>query len=360
MQLNGRRIGGEFSTSQRGVRSLQVSASFGLQYGVNVLRARVGLARTVTVRFRVRANRPLAGAGLDRRVAAGDEVVLDGRSSRALGGAGLSQLRYRWDVLRVPRSSRVPRGRARAAALGATRPAPGLLGGATARPLLVTDAPGLYTVKLTVTSGGRVGTDLVDVRADPPPVAYISTSARVGDIYGVKVDGPGRTAAFSGGTQAEVAADRGTRPQRSHLGLQYELRLPRGGFRGWRHGASIVRRSGAGRAAKAAGLHDRQTGRMQARDRRLAADDQWRSSVAVARWAVPGARAESRCEALVVVVQPRCLSWHVFRDRRAGTAAGGGPACRCGPEPSRYGLDLGGAWCATTRASTASCRHLDR
>ena len=196
VQLNGRRIGGEFSTSQRGVRSLQVSASFGLQYGVNVLRARVGRARTVTVRFRVRANRPLAGAGLDRRVAAGDEVVLDGRSSRALGGAGLSQLRYRWDVLRVPRSSRVPRGRARAAALGATRPAPGLLGGATARPRLVTDAPGLYTVKLTVTSGGRVGTDLVDVRADPPPVAYISTRARVGDIYGVKVDGPGRTAAF--------------------------------------------------------------------------------------------------------------------------------------------------------------------
>ena len=196
VQLNGRPIGGEFSASQRGVRSLQVSASYGLQYGVNLLRARVGRGRTATVRFRVRSDGPLAGAGLDRRVAAGDEVVLDGRSSRRAGRAGRARLRYRWDVLHVPRLSRVPVDPSRTAANRAAPRVPGLGDGATARPRLLTDAPGLYTLKLTVRSGRKTGVDFVDVRADPPPVAYVSTSVRMGDIYGVRVDGPGATAAF--------------------------------------------------------------------------------------------------------------------------------------------------------------------
>jgi hypothetical protein len=192
--LNGRGIGGEFSGSRQGVRSLQVSASFGLQFGANVLRVRVGRGRTSVVRFRVGSGRPLAGAGLDREVAVGDGVVLNGRSSRPLPGSNGRELRYSWAVIRTPRSSHVERGRSRSTGIATRRNAPSafrLVRGASARPLLITDAPGFYTVKLTVTGGGRVGTDFVDVRADPPPVAYLSTSAKVNGGYGVKVDGPG-------------------------------------------------------------------------------------------------------------------------------------------------------------------------
>src|SRR5205823_13364271 len=83
--LNGRSIASQLGAAHRGVRTLLVSPSHGLRHGRNVLRLRLRLAhrtRSLTVRFRVAANRPLAAAGLDRYAAVGDHVILDASGSQ--------------------------------------------------------------------------------------------------------------------------------------------------------------------------------------------------------------------------------------------------------------------------------------
>jgi hypothetical protein len=172
--LNGHAIGRYFSRpSRRGVRDLSASSSFGLRHGSNRLvvdfRGAHGGLRSRTVRFRVRSNRPLAGAGFDRTVAVGARVYLSGHRSRnhiagsGFGASPSSPLSHRWKIVRGP---------------GGKIPGAGLRGARSPRPRLVVQKPGRYVVRLSVrASDGRVGSDLVDVRADPPPAEPVDTMA---------------------------------------------------------------------------------------------------------------------------------------------------------------------------------------
>jgi hypothetical protein len=172
VRLNGDRIGKYFSgPSRRGIRRLRVSASFGLRHGRNRLRVRArgggGHWRSRTLRFRVRRNRPLAAAGLDRTVAAGARVYLNGRRSRThLSGSGFGATRpplhHRWKIVRGP-----------GGLAGA-----GLRKASSPRPRFILARPGRYVVRLRVRAkDGKVGSDLVDVRADPVPAAAFDTMA---------------------------------------------------------------------------------------------------------------------------------------------------------------------------------------
>jgi hypothetical protein len=73
--LNGHSIGPYFGFSYQGIRSLQVSSSFGLRYGLNDLHViaapEVGRSRSVRERFWVSRSAPMAAAGPDVSVAVG-------------------------------------------------------------------------------------------------------------------------------------------------------------------------------------------------------------------------------------------------------------------------------------------------
>ncbi|MGZ4613526.1 MAG: hypothetical protein ACXV1K_10225, partial [Kineosporiaceae bacterium] len=140
--LNGRSIASQFGAAHRGVRTLLASPSQGLRHGRNLLRLRFRVARrtrAVTVRFRVAANRPLAAAGLDRFAAVGDHVILDASGSQPQPGlGGVRRLRFRWTIVRRPRTGRTGAG-ARAAAP--------LLGGTSSSSATFTpDRVGTYTL----------------------------------------------------------------------------------------------------------------------------------------------------------------------------------------------------------------------
>lgn len=142
-KLNGKRLRWPLGLVPASRELLPLGSDDGLHFGVNHLRVlAVGKGDRYDVETRkvlVPRNRPLAGAGADRKVAAGQTVKLDGRGSRPVrgGGAGLS---YRWRVVSRPSGSR-------AALLDANSP----------RPSLRTDEPGHYKVRLQVTEPGAAG-----------------------------------------------------------------------------------------------------------------------------------------------------------------------------------------------------------
>lgn len=149
-RLNGEPVGRYFGPpSARGVRTLQVSSTFGLRYGENRLRVRVG-KRTEVARFRVGAGRPLVGAGFDNAVAAGDTVYLDGRAPRGS--------RLDWTEVSGPGDAKL------------------VESGADAK--FTPTVPGSYELRLKAKApGGRLGSDLVEVRVDPVPAATVDTMA---------------------------------------------------------------------------------------------------------------------------------------------------------------------------------------
>lgn len=186
VRLNGHPIGAYFSRRRRGVRRLRVSPTHGLRYGRNVLRVSArrggkGRRRSRVVRFRVKADRPLASAGLDRVVAPGDRLKLDGTKSRVQPSARTRRAkpRYRWSIVRSP-------GRRGAAAQPVQLSNP-----SSPTPSVTPTAAGSATLQLTVTDpNGETGSDLVEVRADPPPSVWLETGAKEGNQYGVRLRGP--------------------------------------------------------------------------------------------------------------------------------------------------------------------------
>jgi hypothetical protein len=203
VRLNGEEIGRYFSApNARGVRKLKASSSFGLRHGRNRLRVRLrqadGGIRARTIHFRIRRNKPLAGAGIDRTVAVGSRVYLSGTRSRS--HLRRSALKHRWIVTRRP-------------GLGSAAGAR-LVGAGSARWRFVADQPGRYVLRLRVRGrDGRTGSDLVDVRADPRPAARVDTMARgpngeTGIRVGEGEDGfyPAKPGAWA----QLVALDRGT------------------------------------------------------------------------------------------------------------------------------------------------------
>jgi hypothetical protein len=185
-QLNHHPIARYFSRpSHHGVRRLEASLSYGLRRGHNRLHVRVG-KRTETSRFRVWRGRPLVGAGVDRAVAAGDKVYIEGKlrgggkkrsavtqASTARSGSS----RIRWSVSAPP---------------GAPPTAPGDAN--RRRTFIRTTVPGRYQLKLTATANdGRKGSDTLNIEADPTPavpVDTITTHLDNGHVqYGIQVGG---------------------------------------------------------------------------------------------------------------------------------------------------------------------------
>jgi len=125
-------------------------------------------------------DRPLAGAGRDRRAAAGSALRLDGRASRpALGKR--SRLRYRWQVVVKPQGSKVK-----------------LRGASSPRPRLRADKPGLYRVQLLVSEPRRVGgrqvqrsaSDVVTLTSVPnlPPIGQTVETMAANGKSGAEAD----------------------------------------------------------------------------------------------------------------------------------------------------------------------------
>jgi hypothetical protein len=157
--VNGVGVTGRFDAAARLSWRASLSVSDGLRPGRNRLRVLVAepergryllLGRSV----RMPMDRPLAGAGLDRRVAAGTPVRLDGRSSRAVGR---HRLRFHWTLVGRPRGSRARLSRV-----------------TSARPSLRPDRPGRYRVRLRVTYRRR---GLVGARTGGPGPGLATSDA---------------------------------------------------------------------------------------------------------------------------------------------------------------------------------------
>ena len=195
VRLNGRVVTKAVRAPTGTRRTISLSATHGLRYGVNRLRVFVaepqhGRYASITRRFVVGRDGPLAAAGRDRGARPRARIRVGGRGTAARGG----RLRYRWTLVRRPKGSR-------AQIAGRTR----------ARPLLVPDRPGRYVLRQRISehsrtrgSAARVGSfsfDDVSVVANPPSALFaLSANAFPVDPRGIKVGdtfyhhpGPGAT-----------------------------------------------------------------------------------------------------------------------------------------------------------------------
>lgn len=204
--LNGKSGFGRFTGPKR-IRVMRASPSHGLRHGRNVLRLvirRPGQRpRVQTVHFRVRADRPLAAAGRDRKVALHSKLRLNGRPSRRPPGAH-GRLSYRWRIVKAPRTSALANKHRRGGSnshgalnrAGATASLSNRNLGAkgtfsqtsSAVPVLKTDRPGTYKAELTVeTPNGKLGKDEVTLEVEPSPLVKVETMAERGGKFGVLV-----------------------------------------------------------------------------------------------------------------------------------------------------------------------------
>ena len=162
-RLNGRPVGGDFGRPRHGVRTLRASLSHGLRRGRNVLRVTVrprgGAVRTANVRFVVRTNRHLIGAGRDRFVAVGGKVRVHGAVRTAAPGGAATNLG--WTVVRAPRRSTAHRRRLGAAPTHSLNSPDGSAAGFRPR------VPGSYTLRLSAGGASRAASDTVILHALP-------------------------------------------------------------------------------------------------------------------------------------------------------------------------------------------------
>jgi hypothetical protein len=182
--LNGKRLRWPFFLWSGRDLSLRLGADDGLRFGSN--RLKVFAARsdgTFDVERRtlfVPRSSPLVGAGRDRRTVAGARLRLDGRSTRAALGPR-ARLHYRWRIVRKPAGSKAK-----------------LLRASSPRPLLKTDKPGRYRVRLTATESG-VGATGKPFARRAPDVITIGAGANVPPI-GMPIE----TMVFNGGSSEET------------------------------------------------------------------------------------------------------------------------------------------------------------
>jgi hypothetical protein len=134
--LNGKRLRWPHGVAPSRKELLRLGADDGLHFGVNHLKVRAvrgnGAYDVENRKVVVPRDRPLAGAGPDHKIVSGAEVRLDGTSSQPAGpGAALS---YSWSVVEKPAGSQ-----------------PVLSQATSPQPLLLTNEPGTYAVRLLVT-----------------------------------------------------------------------------------------------------------------------------------------------------------------------------------------------------------------
>jgi hypothetical protein len=204
--LNGHPIRRALSHGRHGWRRGVLAADDGLHFGRNrltvVAYANSGTYDTETRTFRVRRDRPLVGAGRDTRIVTHEFVRLDGRATKPMRPG--DRLSFSWRIVSSPAGSH-----------------PSLRSASSRRPVLQTDTPGEYDVRLTVseTRGGKShsariaaanATDDVGVSADvylPPVGAQVNTLISSGGTTGVQVNGA-MVAADTPGQIEEVVLDR--------------------------------------------------------------------------------------------------------------------------------------------------------
>lgn len=191
IRLNGRLIG-KALIARSGTRwTTSLSATHGLRHGLNRLQVFVaepqsGRYASLSRRFQVRRDRPLAAAGLDHGTRPGARVRLGDRHRAARGG----RLRYRWTLVAKPPGS------------GAE-----IEGETSARPLLVPDGPGRYVARVRVSEHGRgqasaaqvSGASVDDASVSVGPAgSLMSLSANAGPDGkpGIQIGEPGDSAGF--------------------------------------------------------------------------------------------------------------------------------------------------------------------
>jgi hypothetical protein len=160
--LNGRSVRGQFKQLRGNLVQAQLAASDGLRFGGNRLTLtafdRRGHYQRLRRSFAIRRDRPLVGAGHDRRVLAGVRVRLDGSSTRA--SRRRTRLGLRWTIIARPKGSKAR-----------------LLGRGRARPTLVTDVPGHYTVQLQAREARPASTRGRGARIAAPAISPTSSDA---------------------------------------------------------------------------------------------------------------------------------------------------------------------------------------
>ena len=201
--LNGQSLTREFDRANvkpNDRRTVKASASHGLRYGENVLRVskqRYGhKPRREKVRFNLAGDRPLVGAGRDRRIHVGRSIRLNARSSRprdAFGGGARAAeppgspegLAMRWQLVRKPSGSEAelqdyPDGVQPSDEVLAQQPDPGAQ---PARPRLEADVPGIYVSELVVVDAGveSVADRVVTTAVVNAPLVPINTAADIAD-----------------------------------------------------------------------------------------------------------------------------------------------------------------------------------
>lgn len=175
-RLNGVSIGRRFRVRDgERRRVLDVSPVDGLRRGKNVLRVwvlRGGGYRRAVVHFKVTHRRPMAGAGIDRRVAVGTRVELNGVLRLDKSDSGPKRLR--WQVTKAPARSALSQAVGSGARSKAMKSAIG--GRRTLTPTFRPDVRGRYKVRLTATSGNGTSDDTATVYAVPPnPLIVLKT-----------------------------------------------------------------------------------------------------------------------------------------------------------------------------------------
>jgi hypothetical protein len=176
-KLNGKGISRDFGRTRHGKRRARISRSHGLNRGRNVLRVKVrrrnGKRRRQTVRFRIAHNRPLAGAGRDRRIVEGQAFRLHGSALPSRHNRHDAQ--YRWKLAHAPKGSRFAkpgaggRGSKGTFLAAGSRGPTGARGGGshTRRPRFLPDVNGTYKLKLRASQGSRSTVDTVALDAVP-------------------------------------------------------------------------------------------------------------------------------------------------------------------------------------------------
>ncbi|HEY2054637.1 MAG TPA: hypothetical protein VGH14_11945 [Solirubrobacterales bacterium] len=166
-RLNGVSIGQRFLVrDDERRRVLEVSPIDGLRRGKNVLRVwvlRRGGYRRATIHFDIAHDRPLASAGVDRRVIAGSRVELHGLLRLDKSDSGRKGLR--WDVVKAPAMSALSRPAGSRARVTGEKSA--LSAAHTLTPTLRPDVRGRYKVRLTATGGNGTSVDWATVYAVP-------------------------------------------------------------------------------------------------------------------------------------------------------------------------------------------------
>lgn len=186
VRLNGKKVTGLFEHRPAGAGPVVLGRGDGLRHGRNKLRVRAllsdGRDASRTLRFRIKDRRPLADAGAAQRIFGGDPIDLSAAKSKV---PGKGRPRYRWKVITSPPGSKPKLRRAR-----------------SAKPKLITEAAGVYQVRVQVRSGrGPTSADVVQIDATDPNLTRAGIFVSTAPFGPGAADGPATSLKIFGGSE---------------------------------------------------------------------------------------------------------------------------------------------------------------